>query len=229
MCFSATASFGAAAALGTIGTVSVIKAGTPSRLPFALIPLLFGLQQVSEGVLWLSLTHQNLYDWKIPATYFFLFFAQFFWTWWIPFSVYRMEEDPGRQKWLFGLFFIGLCCSTMLGYRLILYGSFAGIEQNHIYYDIGSTEVLTVLSSTCYVIAIIVPFFVSSVPKMRWLACLLVVSLLATRFFYKAYFISVWCFFAALLSISIIYVLSVRRHKTTPGSPVPHSHGASRP
>lgn len=227
MCFSATASFGAAAALGTIGTVSVMKAGTPSRIPFALIPLLFGLQQVSEGILWLSLTHENLQHWKIPATYFFLFFAQFFWTWWIPFSVYRMEEDPRRQKWLFGLFFIGLCCSAMLGYRLILYGSFAGIEQNHIYYDIGSTKMLTILSSAFYVAAIIVPFFISSVPKIKWLAYLLVASLLATRFFYKAYFVSVWCFFAALLSIGIIYILIMLRHKAASGDAMQHSHGAS--
>lgn len=214
MCFSATASFGAAAALGAIGVVSLRKAAEPSHIPFAFIPILFALQQVSEGVLWLSLTHDHLVAWKQPATYFFLFFAQFLWTWWIPWSLYKMEKQEMRKNLLYATFFLGLCCSAMLGYRLYLYGVYAGIEQHHIRYDIGTTKPLKMFSSALYVISIIVPFFISSVARVRIPGILLVISIFVTRFFYKEYFISVWCFFAALLSVSIIYVLiSARSQK----------------
>jgi hypothetical protein len=223
MCFSATASFGAAAVLGAVGVVSVRKASEPSHIPFALAPILFALQQVSEGILWLSLSHNNLMDWKGPATYFFLFFAQFLWTWWIPWSLYKMERDKRRKALLYWTFFLGLCCSTMLGFRLYLYGVYAGIEQHHIRYDIGTTKPLMVISSILYVISIIVPFFISSAAKIRVPGILLVISIIVTRFFYKEYFISVWCFFAALLSISVIYVVVSARRKQVPEHSVEHS------
>lgn len=227
MCFSATASFGAAAVLGSIGVVSLRKASGPNQIPFALVPILFSLQQVSEGVLWLSLSHANLLVWKEPATYFFLFFAQFLWTWWIPWSLYKMEHDSLRKKLLYVTFFLGLCCSAILGYRLYLYGVYAGIEHHHIRYDIGTTKALMVMSSILYVISILVPFFISSTARIKVPGVLLVVSILVTRFFYTDYFISVWCFFAALLSVSVIYVLVSARRKEAAGhsiSHAPHHH-----
>jgi hypothetical protein len=211
MCFSATASFGAAAVLGTIGSVSVTKAGKPSQIHFSLIPMLFALQQVSEGLLWLSLSHESMYAWKEPTTYIFLFFAQFLWIWWIPLSLYLMEENAWRKKLLFGTFFLGLCCATMLGYRLYLYGVYAGIEHHHIRYVIGSNKLLTLMSSVLYVIAIIVPFFISSISRIKVVGILLTISLLVTWFFYKEYLISVWCFFAALLSCALAYLLHTLR------------------
>jgi len=42
-------------------------------------------------------------------------------------------------------------------------------------------------------------------------------------FIYKDYFISVWCFFAALLSVSVIYVLVSVRRKAATGPSIGHS------
>jgi len=61
MCFSATASFGASAVLGVIGIVAVAKAKTNPQRVFATIPLIFSVQQLSEGFLWLSLKNQSLF------------------------------------------------------------------------------------------------------------------------------------------------------------------------
>ena len=57
MCFSATASFTAGAALTAVGGLTVHKSHGQIELPLALVPLLFGIQQLTEGVLWLSLGH----------------------------------------------------------------------------------------------------------------------------------------------------------------------------
>ena len=57
MCFSATASFSAGAFLLGIGTLtlrSAMAAHQPWALPFAAIPLLFAIQQLIEGVIWLT-------------------------------------------------------------------------------------------------------------------------------------------------------------------------------
>ena len=51
MCFSATASFSAGAFLLGLGTLTLKSARRPRELPFAAIPLLFAIQQLSEGVI----------------------------------------------------------------------------------------------------------------------------------------------------------------------------------
>ena len=51
MCFSAPASFIAGTALSAIGVAALRKTKSRSEVPFAMIPLLFGIQQVTEGVL----------------------------------------------------------------------------------------------------------------------------------------------------------------------------------
>jgi len=44
MCFSATASFVAGSALSAVGVATVKKAKRKTEIPFALIPLLFGVR-----------------------------------------------------------------------------------------------------------------------------------------------------------------------------------------
>ena len=55
MCFSAGASFTAGVVLSAVGVANHRKAKKPSQRLLALIPFLFGLQQVAEGVLWVTL------------------------------------------------------------------------------------------------------------------------------------------------------------------------------
>src|SRR6187402_1838956 len=98
MCFSATASFGAAAVLGVVGGVAVTKAKTSPQKTFAAIPLIFAVQQLSEGLLWLSLKNDSLASSQSLLTYIFLFFAMAIWPFWIPFSVWLMEKDLKRKK-----------------------------------------------------------------------------------------------------------------------------------
>jgi hypothetical protein len=51
MCFSATASFVAGSALSAVGAVTITKAKRKAEIPFATIPLLFGIQQLTEGLI----------------------------------------------------------------------------------------------------------------------------------------------------------------------------------
>ena len=60
MCFSASASFGAGIVLTGIGVASIKKSDTRSKSLFASIPLIFGIQQITEGFLWLALSNPDL-------------------------------------------------------------------------------------------------------------------------------------------------------------------------
>ena len=54
MCFSATASFVAGTSLSVIGVATLKHVKRKTEIPFAMIPLLFGIQQLTEGVIWLT-------------------------------------------------------------------------------------------------------------------------------------------------------------------------------
>ena len=55
MCFSASASFAGGAIITAIGVMTVRTNRDPSRRLFAAIPLIFGVQQISEGFVWVAL------------------------------------------------------------------------------------------------------------------------------------------------------------------------------
>lgn len=97
MCFSANASFTAGTVLTVIGAISVRKVRVPSQIFFASIPIIFAIQQFSEGFLWLSLTKPAFAELKVSMTFIFLFFAQIVWPFWVPFAVMKMN-DTGKGK-----------------------------------------------------------------------------------------------------------------------------------
>lgn len=114
MCFSAVASFTAGGLLSVAGVTSLATVKEKRFLPFASIPLLFALQQFSEGFVWLSLENANYAEFQYYSVNIFLIFAQVVWPFFVPLSYLIMEPDPKRKKWLIGFTLIGLMVSAFL-------------------------------------------------------------------------------------------------------------------
>src|ERR1700704_1243434 len=112
MCFSAGASFGASAVLSVIGTAAIIKARTVPQGLFAGIPMIFSIQQLAEGLLWLSLKDPQLAEWQPFFTYLFLVFALVAWPVWIPLTIRKLEKDVQRKKILTLLLLAGAAASA---------------------------------------------------------------------------------------------------------------------
>jgi len=53
-----------------------------------------------------------------------------------------------------------------------------------------------------------VPHFISSVRRMWMFGTLMAASCLVTGIFYREYLTSVWCFFAAFISLVILWIVS---------------------
>lgn len=207
MCFSASASFGAGIVLSTIGVASIKKTESSSRLFFACIPILFAIQQITEGFLWLALSNQNFQLFRWPTTYIFLVFAQVVWPFWVPFSIYKMEKKPKRKKALLFLIFIGFLVSCYLGYCLLSYPVDAKIDNFHIRYELDFPETLSKYGSILYIAATIAPPFLSAVRYMWTLGSAILISYLITELIYADYVISVWCFFASIISIVVLGIV----------------------
>jgi len=216
MCFSASASFGASIVLGSLGVVTLRKIKQPLQVPFAAIPLMFAVQQVSEGMLWVGLSDPGHAAWRHFPVYIFLVFAQIIWPSWIPFSVLLLENDRSRKKILMVLLFMGLTISSYLLYCMVFYDVSAEVRSGHIHYNLHFPLSFSWISSVMYFIPTVISLFISGAKRMWLLGLAVLISFLATQLFFEDYVISVWCFFAAILSAIVLWItLQFNKAKAT--------------
>jgi len=207
MCFSAGASFGAGIVLSVIGVASIKKASSPSQISFASIPLIFAVQQITEGFVWLSLSNPAYAAYQQMATYNFLFFAQVVWPVWVPFAILKLEPKALRKKSEKILVGIGALVSLYLAYCLFSYPVESKIFGYHISYLQDYPSTLSFLCGFLYIVATIVPPFFSRIRRMWVLGAAILISYIITSIFYTDYIVSVWCFFASVISIAVYATL----------------------
>lgn len=213
MCFSAQASFTSGAVISAIGVVTITQVRKPEQRLFAAIPLLFAFQQFAEGVLWLTLrsgTHAALQN---VATHIYLITALILWPIIVPLSIWLMEQVKTRRKILVGLMVAGGIVSLFYVVCLLSLNVYPEIQSFHIVYINNFPGTPAGIGLFFYAAATIAPLFVSSVRRMWGFGVLIAASFVVTAIFYAEYLTSVWCFFAALISISIFWVLMEARSK----------------
>jgi hypothetical protein len=207
MCFSAGASFAGGVIISAIGVATIREVHKPSQLVFACIPIFFGLQQIVEGCLWLSLPNIDYLNIQRVSTYLFLILAQVLWPTFIPVSVLLMEES-GKRKNLMRIFLaLGLTLSMYYSFCLIFFNITPEITGYHILYTTTFPDLFAIPAFIVYLIVTITPLFISSIKMTHLMAILMFFSCLITAIFFTQYLISVWCFFAALISGVIFWIL----------------------
>lgn len=171
------------------------------------MPLIFSIQQFSEGLVWLSLSGRLNLHWQQPSIYVFLVFAQVVWPSFVPFTILLFEKNKRRKKILLGLLTVGILTSAYLSWCLFFYSVSATTGNHHIKYEWDFPLGNRWFSGLSYILAAVIAPFISSLKQLRFLGILLLVSYLASRIFYQDYIVSVWCYFAAILSISILIII----------------------
>jgi len=197
MCFSATASFSAGAALLVVGTVTARRTQRPVELPFALIPVLFGAQQLIEGGIWLTFTGEAPLLNSI-LTHVYSLFSHVLWPAYVPIAVLLLEADIWRRKALIAIALAGAVVALYLLYFLVRFPITSQVVGRHIVYV--SPHFFAYASIGLYVLGTCVSMLFSRHWAVRLFGIAAFVSFVAAYAFYAAWFISVWCFFAAILS-----------------------------
>jgi hypothetical protein len=208
MCFSAEASFVGGVILSAVGAATIRKVHKPSQIIFAAIPLFFGVQQIAEGAVWMAIPHPAFLLAQKVFTYVFLAMAEVIWPSLIALSVLFMEEDARRRRTLWILLGLGVLVSIYYGFCLFAYNVAPTIEGHHIYYHTDFPKMFALPAFIAYLIATITPLFVSSIKRTHLLGGLMFFSCLVTVLFFTQYLISVWCFFAAVISAVVYWILS---------------------
>ena len=207
MCFSATASFVAGSALCLVGGYTLTKTTAPAQKAFAAIPLLFGLQQLAEGLVWLGLSYDGFGILTQFATNAYLFFAQTLWPLWVPLAMLLMVQKSQRKLYQRLFVVAGIIASTYLSYYLINYKSIASIIGMHINYTQHYPLQAKLIISILYALATIGATFFTKVKYMSLLGITIAISYLLTTLLYDYFILSVWCFFASIISAAVYAIL----------------------
>ncbi len=201
MCFSATASFVAGTALSAAGAATLRMASRRAEIPFAMIPLLFGAHQLTEGMVWLSFrSGSHLPNGTLTLVYSMI--SHVFWPVYIPFAVGLLETDPSRRKALVACQVAGVVVGLYLLYLVVQFPVTSRVLDNHIAYE--SPHVYRLPLMLLYLVATCASSLASSSRIIQVFGALTLAAFIAAYLIHAATFFSVWCFFAALLSL-IVY------------------------
>lgn len=200
MCFSAPASFAASGVLAIIGTVVLSRLKSKRHLLIALVPFFFAIQQLAEGFVWVSMPNANF------TKSIFLFFAYSFWPTYIPFAVWVAERTSWRKQFLSFLIGMGLVVSI---YLLLKIPATQPICYNASIHYLRSSQMTAfgAIGVLIYFLCTTLPFFISSIKKMWILGLVIAIAGILTLLLDRVYFVSMWCFYSALLSIILIFII----------------------
>ena len=202
MCFSASASFVTAGITGAIGIIALTRVNAPQELPLAATPLLFALQQGVEGLLWFKLPPGSGGSLSAALTLIYLFFAESFWPLYAPIAVWLIEPSKHRRLLMVGCLGIGTGVGVYLLWWILGHPHFATILDGHIVYVTEYQYSDTV--GVAYLAATGLPLLLSSQRTVVVLGTTVLAGVVAAYAFYWEAFISVWCFFAAAASVTIL-------------------------
>lgn len=223
MCFSPEVSFTAAAVLAPAGAFAMRRAWKSDHryLPLCALPLLFAAQQFFEGMVWVSGSNPELLRAYSTA---YLFFAWLGWPVWIPFSVYWLEP-PRRQPF----YLVAAIAGAILGAGQFLpYLAHGGWVQTSflpraVVY--GGTEMMRLIigeipTYAIYIVLVIIPSLLASDRRVKVFGLLIAAAFTITYLFFRYAYISVFCFWGAVMSLYLVWMIGRRGRDLRAAMPV---------
>ncbi|MEM8792963.1 MAG: DUF6629 family protein [Pseudomonadota bacterium] len=210
MCFSATASFTAAAVLGATGAFtlgrSIVQKRPIGERTLASFPVFFALQQAGEGMVWLGI-YGTLPAFLEPiAMGLFIFAAYVFWPVMGPVTGWLLEPPGPRKRMFVALILGGLIIASYLSFAALSKPQTPiAMEQwgGHIWYMHDFTYIPYI--ETLYFLTACTALLLSSNRVAFWFAVVLTGAFAITMWGYNINVVpSVWCFYAAGASLVIV-------------------------
>ena len=209
MCFSATANFVASGLIGAVGIATLRHVQQPRAVLFAAVPLLFALHQFTEGFVWLGVHDEIRHEALGHMTFLFILYAQGILPLLMPLAVLLMEP-PGRRRTIVAVLTgLGLLEAIYILWALIVYESRAEVMHHSLHYANAATN--TAWIAIVYVIVTVGSLIASTHKVVRWFGVLNLVGVVATLVAARWAFTSIWCLYAAVVSVVLYWQFSNRK------------------
>jgi hypothetical protein len=202
MCFSAAANFVGSGVLATVGVATLTKVKHRRELLFASLPALFAIHQFIEGFVWLGL--DGMLSPKVTHNMgaAFMLYAQGLLPFLLPLSVLLFEPNGKSRQRMVPFLVLGSLTTLFILWALTAYPTEVFVRGNSIVYINQATNNITV--AIFYVIATCGSLLFSKVKDMVIFGLANLVILLAVMAFKRYAFTSLWCAYAAVVSVIIL-------------------------
>lgn len=170
-------------------------------MPYAAIPTIFALQQFVEGSLWLALPASSPWAGSLTITY--LMFSNIFWPIYVPLAVLMIEPNAAHRRRLLFPIAAGIGTGAFFLVALSTNSVSAAITNSHIHYDLPHSH--DRIAFAFYAAATCLAPLLSSHRMVKLFGVALIISMAIAYAAYAIWFASVWCYFAALLSV-VVYL-----------------------
>jgi hypothetical protein len=187
-----------------------VKRAERHEILYAAIPLLFAVQQLIEGGLWLALP-AHISSMQFLTTIY-LIFANIIWPTFVPLAILMLEPSKLRRKLLLIPFVAGALTAAFFIAMMVQEPVSAAIIGSHIHYDFPHPH--DKIAFAFYATATCLAPLLSSHKAVRLLGATLIFSMVASYVIYAIWFASIWCYFAALISMIVLIYF---RRQPVPG------------
>lgn len=184
-------------ALLPVAALSLREVRTAREVPFASLPLLFALHQLTEALVWPAASDHVSAGVQHAAAVAYVIFAFPVLPLLVPLAVLLLEPR-GRRLRVAPFVALGAVVAGYLGWA-VLDGPVGVREESHaLVYDVGVTN--GPMWAVLYVVAVIGPSLLSGYPSIVAFGFLNLVGLTVVAIVYVQAFASLWCVYAALTS-----------------------------
>jgi len=209
MCISETVDFVASAGTLAVGIATLRHVRQPRAVLFAAMPIFFALHQFTESFVWLGLDHRLRPEAEGHVVFLFIIYAQAILPLLMPLATLLIEPPGWRRKIIAGLTAIGAAECAYIVYALMAFPPSATILHHSIHYE--NPRTATAWVAGIYVVVTCGSLLVSTHKVVRWFGWLNVAGVIATLAFASYAFTSIWCLYAAVLSVVLYWQFSNRK------------------
>src|SRR6185437_4194950 len=214
MCFSPGADAVVGGIVVVIGVDAFRHVREPKQILLGSLPLLFGLHQIDEAFVWLGLQGHVPESIERIGLWVYLLFALAALPALVPLAVLTVERVPSRRRVIGALAILGIAVGVSLAVALFRGSISAAIEGHHVAYDVSALSQGRDLTAL-YVVAACGALVACSARDLRVLGVMNLVAVPVLMWLTVSGFVSLWCFWAAIVSVVVDFHLR-RRVLTVP-------------
>lgn len=202
MCFSPGADAVVGGVVVAVGIDALRHVREPKQIMIASLPLLFGLHQIDETFVWLGLQGRISESLQRVSTWIYVLFALAAIPALVPVAVFAIERSPVRRRLIAGFSALGIGVGVALGVSIFRGSVNAAIDGRHIRYDVSALAHGGQITAL-YVVAGCGALLLCSYRDIAAIGLLNLVAVPVLMWLTVSGFISLWCFWAAIVSVLI--------------------------
>ena len=188
--------------VAVVGVDAVRHVTAPRELALAALPIAFGVHQITEAFVWYGLEGRVGQSVADAALWVYLAFALVALPAFVPLAVGLIEPLVARRRIIGAFGILGLGVAAILAAAMLREPVTAAIADRHIEYSVEGLHSGGTITAL-YVVATCGAFLASSYRDIARLGALNFVAIPILMALTTSGFVSLWCFWAAIVSVLI--------------------------